>query len=194
MEMFLFIMVIGLTILGALGYLEQLFGFKWSKKTLVLLLICYILLTVGQQLIQQYSEKAKDAEIKQLNKQTETLREFSDMAVVNPAGLPFIEGSGIKLDSPLSTALRDLYVINDKISFKLGRQFEDQYRKICVQFPRFPFAYFALASSLRHRGDPEWRIYAEQAVAIFKKTTIIAGHNPSHDEALHLLQEWLAKP
>jgi hypothetical protein len=37
----LWFLAIMLIILGALCYIEQLFGFKWSRKTLVLLLASY---------------------------------------------------------------------------------------------------------------------------------------------------------
>lgn len=134
----------------------------------------------------------KDAEIEQLKQITEIIRTFSDVSVLNPAGMPFKEGKGIQYDSPLSTALRDLYIIKDtKIHFKLGEQYEAQYRRIMEQFPRFPFAYFALAQSLKRREDPNWRTYAEQAIAILEKTTMIEGHKRSHDDALRKLTEYL---
>ena len=136
----------------------------------------------------------KDAEIEQLKQVTEAVRVFNDMSMLDPDGLPFKEGKGIQYDSPLSTALRDLYIIKDtKIHFKLGEQYEAQYRRIIEQFPRFPFAYFALAELLKRRGDPNWRRYAEQAIAILEKTTMIEGHKRSHDDALRKLAEYLEK-
>jgi hypothetical protein len=131
---------------------------------------------------------------------TEAIQGFSDIATLNPAGLPFREGSGIRYDTSLSTALRDLYVTNDStINFKLGLEFEPRYKRIVEQFPRFPFAYVALAESMRYRGDPQfprfpfayvalaesmryrgdplWREYAKKAVSILEKTTTIEGHD-----------------
>lgn len=142
----------------------------------------------------QQDIEAKDAEINQLRQMTEIVAGFSDMAGLNPAGLPFKEGKNIRYDGPLPNALRDLYVIEDnKIHFKLGREFENQYRRIIAEHPRFPFAYLGLVESLRHRGDPGWRAYAEQAIAILRKTTLIAGHDKAHDDALRLLNGYLEK-
>jgi len=137
-------------------------------------------------------ESEKETEIRRLQTVTDAVRGFSDVSQLNPAGLPFREGTGIRYDSPLSTALRDLYVVRDSIiNFKLGEEFEPKYRAIIDQFPRFPFGYFALAESLRHRGDQSWRDYAHKAVAIFEKTTMIDGHDRSHDEALATLRKYL---
>lgn len=136
----------------------------------------------------------KEAEIKQLKQVAEAVRAFNDMSMLDPDGLPFKEGKGIRYDSPLSTALKDLYIIKDtKIHLKLGEQYETQYRRIIEQFPRFPFAYFGLVESLKRRGDPNWRTYAEQAIAILEKTTMIEGHKRSHDDALRKLAEYLKK-
>ena len=140
----------------------------------------------------QQDNEAEAAEIKRLEEVTETVRGYSDMAALNPAGLPFKEGKGIRFDSPLSNALRDLYIIqNSKLHFKLGEEFENKYREIIQQFPRFPFAYLALAESLRHRGNPNWRDYANKAVSILHKTTKIEGHDHGHDDALHTLEWYL---
>jgi hypothetical protein len=121
---------------------------------------------------------AKNAEIKQLREVTEVVREFSDIADLNPAGLPFREGKNIRYDAPLPNALRDLYVIHDdKLNYKLGEEYEERYRSIIAQFPRFPFGYVGLAESLKHRGNSHWRDYAERGVAILQKTTLIGGHD-----------------
>lgn len=134
----------------------------------------------------------KEAEVKQLKQVVEAVRTFQDMSMLDPTGLPFNVGKGIQYDSPLSTALRDLYIIKGaEVHFKLGEQYEVQYRRIIEQFPRFPFAYFALAESLKRRGDPNWRTYAEQASGILEKTTMIEGHKRSHDGALLKLAEYL---
>ena len=137
-------------------------------------------------------ESEKEGEIRKLQNVTDALRGFSDVSQLNPAGLPFREGTGIRIDSPLSAALRDLYVVRDSIiNFKLGEEFEPKYRAIIEQFPRFPFGYFALAESLRHRGEANWRDYAQKAAVIFEKTTIIDGHDRSHDEALATIRKYL---
>jgi hypothetical protein len=119
--------------------------------------------------------------------------DYFEVSRCNPAGLPFREGKGIRYDTPLATELRDCYVIPDStINFKLGQQFESRYTTVISQFPRFPFGYFALAESMRQRGDPAWREFAQKAISILEKTTAIEGHDPSHDDALATLRGYLA--
>jgi hypothetical protein len=118
--------------------------------------------------------------------------------MLTPAGLPFREGTNIRYDTPLATALRDLYVVTDSatgstIGFKLGPQFEPRYRAIISEFPRFPFGYLALAESMRNRGDAGWREYAQKGISILEKTTMIEAHNPAHDDALATLRGYLSE-
>jgi hypothetical protein len=139
-------------------------------------------------------ETEKELKIEQLQDVTDAVRAFSDVSRLDPTGAPF-RGSGIQYNSALCTALRDLYIDtgNDPAHFKLGREFEPRYRAVIDQFPRFPFGYFALTESLRNRGDPTWREYAEKAVTILEKTTSIEGHEQSHDQALKILRRYLAQ-
>jgi hypothetical protein len=119
--------------------------------------------------------------------------DYFDVSRLNPAGLPFREGKGIRIDTPLATAMRDLYITTDStIAFKLGQEFEPRYRAVINQFPRFPFGYFALAESMRHRGDPAWREFAQKAISILEKTTTIEGHDPGQDEALAKMRGYMS--
>jgi hypothetical protein len=68
----LWFLAITLIILGALGYIEQLFGFKWSRRTLVLLLASYLLLSFGQQFMQSYED---NKEREQARRSEERLRQ-----------------------------------------------------------------------------------------------------------------------
>jgi hypothetical protein len=165
--------------------------FQWLSLTGSVLAVASF---IGLWVFTDRLQREKDHEINQLQNVTEAVRGFSDMAQLDAAGLPFRESGSIRYDSPLSTALRDLYVSADsQMHFKLGQEFEPKYRAIINDFPRFPFAYFALAESLRLRGDPSWREYATKAMSILEKTTMIEGHNHSHDEALSKLKTYMAQ-
>ena len=165
--------------------------FQWLSLTGSILAVVSF---IGLWIFAGRVDREKELKIQQLQNVTETVRGFSDVATLNPAGLPFREGVGIKYDSPLSTALRDLYVITDStINFKLGLQFEPQYKRIIEQFPRFPFAYLALAESMRSRGDSSWREYAQKGVSILEKTVTIEGHDRAHDDALATLRKYLSE-
>jgi hypothetical protein len=81
--------------------------FQWlSLSGSILALVSFIGLWIFTDRLQQ----EKDVEIHKLENVTEALRGFSDVAQLDAAGLPFREGGSIRYDSPLSTALRDLYI------------------------------------------------------------------------------------
>ena len=52
MGIVIWIVTVTLIFLGALGYLDQIFGFKWNRKTLLLLLAIYLVLSVGQPIME----------------------------------------------------------------------------------------------------------------------------------------------
>jgi len=165
--------------------------FQWLSLTGSILAVVSF---IGLWIFTGRVDQEKELKIQQLQSTTEAVRGFSDVAKLNPAGLPFREGKGIRYDTPLSTALRDLYVTTDStIAFKLGLQFEPQYKRIIEEFPRFPFAYLALVQSMRSRGDPSWREYAQKGVSILEKTVTIEGHDAGHDEALATLRAYLSE-
>jgi hypothetical protein len=163
--------------------------FQWCAVVSSVLALASI---IGLWVFTDRQAAEKDAEIEELKDVTQALRSFTDVAQLNPTGLPFIEGGSIRYDTPLSVAMRGLYIIGDGvINFKLGKEFEPRYRSIIEKHPRFPFGYFALTEFLRSRDDPDWINYAKQAVAIFEKTTMIEGHDAAHDDALRLLKSYL---
>jgi hypothetical protein len=165
--------------------------FQWLSLTGSILAVVSF---IGLWVFTARLDQEKEAKIHTLQDVTEAIRAFSDVAALNPTGLPVYEGAGIRYDTPLSTLLRDMYIVTDsKIHFKLGPQFEARYHAVISQNSRFPFGYFALAESMRNRGDPAWRQYAEKAVSILEKTTTIEGHDASHDDALATMHKYLSE-
>jgi hypothetical protein len=215
--MVLFIMFIALTILGALGYLEQLFGLKWGKKTLGLLLACYLLFSTGQQFMQWYEdnnerEQARQSEVQlktdltstqqQLTEQrakgaelqhtVDVLRDYSSVARLDPHGVTGAAGAGLKETSPISKALDMCWLERGgKIHPLCNDPCLEKFRHVAHFLPRFPWSYYALAVCLRPRGDGTWRSYAQQAVDIFEATTLLADHNTIHDQGLQELRGYL---
>lgn len=135
-----------------------------------------------------------DKRTRDLEEDMDALREYSDVALLTFNGSQFV-GGDILFNSPLTRILEGTYT---QIS-------PNRYRRVCTsesiqkyhqainEFPRFPFSYYWLALCLRDSGNPEWQTYAESAYSIFEKTTRIAGHQSSHDEALNYLNELLGK-
>jgi hypothetical protein len=122
---------------------------------------------------------------------------IENSAMLDATGKPYdppVSGAGINYHSTLHRLLAHTYVERGrKITFKTDAASEAVYRKATQQFPRFPFGYYALALSLRARGDAGWRDYAQQAVGLFEKTTAMANCNESHFAALKELRTDLAE-
>lgn len=55
---------------------------------------------------------------------------------------------------------------------------------VIILYPKYPFGYWAKYSLLKLHKDKGWRIYAERALDILKKTTTIDGHSQDHDQLL----------
>jgi hypothetical protein len=122
---------------------------------------------------------------------------IENSAMLDATGKPYdspYAGDNVHYHSALYRLLAHTYVESGrKISFKTDAASEDKYRKAIQQYPRFPFGYYALALSLRARGDPSWRDLAQQGVVVFEQTTAKAGCNPSHFAALKELRGYLAQ-
>jgi len=121
------------------------------------------------------------------------MRDYTEVAVLNLIGKPSPD-SDVIYTTGISKALEDSYKIEGtKIEVFRDEASERIYRDVIAKYPRFPFAYHALASVLSAKGDPSWRDYAEQAVSILEKTTKVGGHHPNHDQELAELKKVLAK-
>src|SRR5687767_4235709 len=46
-----------ITILGSLGYIEDIFGLKWSKKVSVILLFVFVLFSISDKVLDWYEDK-----------------------------------------------------------------------------------------------------------------------------------------
>ncbi len=122
------------------------------------------------------------------------VRDYSEVAGLNPTGSHFSPGGVLKYTSPLTQLLEGTIIVsNGRLKFKTGKEVEENLLQVIEKFPRFPFAYYGMAYSLSQRGDPSWRLYALKAEGILEKTTTISGHKPSHDEVLKELREVLKK-
>lgn len=114
----------------------------------------------------------------------EAKNDYSDVARLNAQGKPFPDGD-IAFNSPLSAMMDGTYKLQDNtFSFYRTPEAESQLRKVIANYPNFPFAYYALALSIRDRGDGRWRAEMDRARRIFQITTSIPGHQQDHDDAL----------
>jgi hypothetical protein len=119
----------------------------------------------------------------------EAMRDYGEVATLNLIGKPYPDGD-LVYTTPISKALEGSYKMEGtKVEFCKDEASERIYRDVIAKFPRFPFAYHALAAALFAKGDPSWRDYARQCVSILEKTTQVSGHHPNHDQRLAELKK-----
>ncbi|MDB6092684.1 MAG: hypothetical protein JWM32_246 [Verrucomicrobia bacterium] len=114
----------------------------------------------------------------------EATNEYFSEAQLNMLGNPSAENELIST-SPISQLLEGTYSVNGHaFTFNTDPEAENKFREAVRKFPKFPFSYWYLASTLIKKNDPLWRGYALQAVAILEKTSLVPGHHVNHDTAL----------
>ena len=128
----------------------------------------------------------------------EGVRRYGSVAELNAFGLKGLAGSGLKESSPISRVLENAYIREERegqvrIFPRCDTTGATAFDDAATLNPDFPFAYWGLAVCGYYRGDPSWRVHAEQAVTIFQHTTQIAGHKPDHDDALKELTALLSQ-
>ena len=125
----------------------------------------------------------------------EALRDYSYVARLTIDGTSGRAGAGLTETTAISKMLADTRITRDKKVFpNCDEQSLKKYRATVDEHPRFPFSHWSLSVCLRIRRDPAWKHHAHEAVNIFRKTTRLADHHPSHDEALRGLENHLAEP
>ena len=132
----------------------------------------------------------------QLQLELEGLRRYSKVAKYSALGLTGIAGEGLKENSPIARALEGAYTKVDKESGpeyypRCDAQGLSRFANVAKEFPDFPFSYWALAKCLEQIGNPQWRVYAEHAVAIFEHTTRVSERSPHHDQAREQMEALL---
>lgn len=150
------------------------------------------LLTQSEELLSLIAQYQDD--IEEQKHTINSLRDYSHVATLDALGYPpgLGLGSDLKFNSPLTEMLEGTYTTKDKQLFmKRDSQAEARYRAVIDKYPNSPFAYYFVALCLHQKDDSGWRQYAEAAVNILMKTTMIDGHNANHDEVLQKLQSML---
>jgi hypothetical protein len=136
-----------------------------------------------------------EGEAQFLRQQVESVRDYSDVARLTFNGSEYV-GGDITFSSPLMKIMEGTFteVSPDRYRRVCTDVALTKYRKAIQVFPRFPFSHFWLALCLRDRGESSWQSLARSAYSIFERTTQIAGHQVSHDEAKSYLAELLKTP
>ena len=132
-------------------------------------------------------------EVSSLKDLAEASKEYSSIAALNGIGITGIAGAGLVETTPISKLLDGTYTRDgDRYTYLCTDETVAKFRNAVFQAPKFPFSYYALTFCFQRQNNPEWITYASQAVKILRKTTLIAGHNPSQDAILAELEKTLA--
>jgi hypothetical protein len=127
-----------------------------------------------------------------LQEEIERVKKYAYVSTLTLNGMVYT-GGDVKMPTEISVSIEGTWQ-------EVG---PDTFRPVCesaalernrlatIQFPDFPFSYYALAYCMKRSGDPGWRAYAEKAVAIFEQTTKITGYQKSHEQCLAYLRQQL---
>ncbi|MFH2055828.1 MAG: hypothetical protein ABIJ61_07715 [bacterium] len=192
----------GLLILGAIGYLEDILKVQIPKRTIVLLLIAFVALSVAQSIFSIRREKSAEQvihgtqeslaeakkEINDLEFTVEALRDYAPWAKLNGEGKTGRAGVGLLESSDLISMLQGcLYEREGETIVSTTSEARRKYLRTIEKYPDFPFPYYYLSLYYHELGDTLWESYAEKALFILQRTTAIAGHHQAHDVALEKL-------
>ena len=136
----------------------------------------------------------RDKTIQQLHDEVAATKRYSYIATLTFNGMVYTKGD-VTMPTEISQAVEGTWYEPTTNRFRpvCDAAAVQKSRNAIRQFPDFPFTYYQLAYCLQKQGVPDWRSYAENAVAIFEQTTAMGGHQKSHDEALAYLRQLLAK-
>jgi hypothetical protein len=106
--------------------------------------------------------------------QLEATKRYSYVATLTFNGMVYTGGDVI-MPTPISAAVQGAWSEATTNSFRpVCEAAMLQKDRIAIHaFPDFPFTYYALAYCLQRQGNPEWRSFAKEAVAIFQQTKFI---------------------
>jgi hypothetical protein len=147
------------------------------------------------QKIKILEDKNTDLEIRTSEQQEhqKIIKEFSVVASWNHKG-ETESGGGVNFSGPLSGWLNKFVTEqNGGISWQCNQIALDNYKKIIEKYPKYPFPYLYIALCLKKAQDPSWKDYATKGLEIFKKTTMVPQHTPSHESGLKMIKEALEK-
>jgi hypothetical protein len=179
--------LVGIALIRA-GIIHQIPGITERHLDILLILL---LLTGVPLTIKEYLAQARDKTA--LSTEVQTLKNYSDVAQLTFNGSPYI-GGDIEFNTELTLLLKGTFNEIEPNRYRRVCTSEAQQKRLeaMKRFPRFPFSHYWFALCLRDQGDQQWQVHAQTALAIFQRTTQIAGHQTSHDEAKAYLEQILS--
>ena len=176
-----------------LAFTRRLAQLRWPSlrnRHLDVATVVLLLLGLGISAIIHVREVRKSEE---LEGTVSTLRDFSSVAALGPTGVTGMAGAGLKEETQISKVIEGAWAERNGGLFpSCDEQSLVKFRRAIEMFPRFPFSHYALAICLRGQGDSDWERHARSAVEILDKTTTLAAHHSSHDQARDELRRYLS--
>lgn len=136
----------------------------------------------------------KNKIIEQLQNDVVGIKKYADVAALDQFGQdvvvmpPLKSTKNAELISLMKKLYRqegeNLYVISDLSNAPIAQE-------VIEKYPTFPFSYYVLSLIYKSNDSNAYIKYADKAIEIFKITTTISGHHPSHDQALQYLLDYI---
>lgn len=202
----LFVIPIGLLIIGCIGFLEKIFNFEMPTGLRYILLIAFIIFSISQMIKSYKREEESRSQIQSLTDnecklwetaqkaeiasteaiQKQELLEYQDISLFNVIGNKSGKVMGIPfIPTPINNwSVPYIVRSKDEIDFKCSPESIDACELVIKKIPLYPFSYYFLAKCQKEQNDKKWQANAQKARDILKRTTTITGHHGDHDIVL----------
>lgn len=149
------------------------------------------LLSQNQSLIEEISDYQESLDA--YSTDVETVKTFSSMSQFDVFGKDLPVGAGLSYHTGISVLMDSVYVpFGTGVRCDCTNTSIDRLRRVIDEYPTYPFSHYWMAYCLREKGEVGWQEIAERAKSILERTTSIAGHHSSHDQALSNVSGWLS--
>lgn len=179
-----FIAILGLTKIGNKKSIKIIFSISIIITTIITLTD---LISNNRQI--SYLQKSSAQKDENIN----NIKEYFYISKLGFNGFTQnFNNTGMTTDDPLYKLLEDTYFKeNELIKYKCSKEATDKYKIGIIDYPKFPFTWYALGECKYLNGEDDWETYSKRAKEILEITITIGGHRKEHDEALKIINGYL---
>ncbi|MBD3311446.1 MAG: hypothetical protein GF349_03045 [Candidatus Magasanikbacteria bacterium] len=168
-----------------------------NKKMVKILFAIIIILSATIAVINIASthteiERLKD-DLTKKDKEIDDVKEYFYISKLGFNGFTQdLDNTGFGTNDSLYKLLEGTYFKqNDLIKYRCTKESMNKYKIAIVDYPKFPFTWFAIGECKYLNEEEDWKEYVQRAKEILEITTGIGGHKKEHDEALKQINEYL---
>ena len=191
----MFFIILSILVTGVIGILGLT---KLSNKRFVKLLfaLCIILTTLITLVDSVNNNKQIDNLKKDSAEKEKSISDLKEYSYISKLGFngftQDLDNTGFGTDDQLYKLLEGTYFKEEGlIKYRCTDESMDKYKIALVDYPKFPFTWFAIGDCKHSNQETDWQIYSKKAKEILEITTTIGGHRKEHDEALRIINEYL---